>query len=32
MSEGPLIRTALYEELVALEGNIVDFHGFELPI
>ena len=32
MSEGPLIRTALYEEHVALEGNIVDFHGFELPI
>ena len=32
MSEGPLIRTALYDEHVALDGNIVDFHGFELPI
>tara|TARA_Y100000766_G_scaffold253657_1_gene238661 strand:+ start:199 stop:1314 length:1116 start_codon:yes stop_codon:yes gene_type:complete len=32
MSEGPLIRTALYEEHVALGGNVVDFHGFELPI
>ena len=32
MGEGPLIRTALYDEHVALDGNIVDFHGFELPI
>ncbi|CAI8279749.1 MAG: Aminomethyltransferase [Euryarchaeota archaeon UBA443] len=32
MSEGPLVRTALYDEHVALDGNIVDFHGFELPI
>ena len=32
MREGPLIRTALYDEHVALDGNIVDFHGFELPI
>ncbi len=26
------VRTALYEEHVALNANIVDFHGFELPI
>ena len=26
------VRTALYEEHLALEANIVDFHGFELPI
>ena len=26
------IRTALYDEHVALDANIVDFHGFELPI
>ena len=32
MSSGDLVRTALYEEHVALEANIVDFHGFELPI
>ena len=32
MSEGKPVRTALYEEHVALEANIVDFHGFELPI
>jgi len=32
MSEGPLVRTALYDEHVKLDGNIVDFHGFELPI
>lgn len=32
MSDGELIRTALFDEHVALEGNIVDFHGFELPI
>ena len=32
MSDGELIRTALYDEHVALGGNIVDFHGFELPI
>ena len=32
MSEGTLVRTALYDEHVALDGNIVDFHGFELPI
>tara|TARA_B100000925_G_scaffold274225_1_gene239551 strand:- start:365 stop:1477 length:1113 start_codon:yes stop_codon:yes gene_type:complete len=32
MSTGKLVRTALYEEHVALDANIVDFHGFELPI
>ena len=32
MSDGKLIRTALYDEHVDLGGNIVDFHGFELPI
>jgi len=32
MSEGQPIRTALYSEHVSLEANIVDFHGFELPI
>jgi len=26
------VRTALYDEHVALEANLVDFHGFELPI
>ena len=31
MSES-LVRTALYEEHVKLGANIVDFHGFELPI
>lgn len=32
MSTGDLVRTALFEEHVALNANIVDFHGFELPI
>jgi len=32
MSEAPPVRTALYHEHVALEANLVDFHGFELPI
>ena len=32
MSEGKPMRTALYDEHVLLEANIVDFHGFELPI
>ena len=32
MSSSELVRTALYEEHVALDANIVDFHGFELPI
>lgn len=32
MSDGALVRTALYDEHVKLDGNIVDFHGFELPI
>jgi len=27
-----LVRTSLYEEHVSLNANIVDFHGFELPI
>jgi len=26
------VRTSLYDEHVSLGGNIVDFHGFELPI
>ena len=29
---GELVRTALFEEHVNLDANIVDFHGFELPI
>lgn len=32
MSDQPPVRTALYEEHLALEANLVDFHGFELPI
>lgn len=32
MSDAPPVRTALYEEHLALEANLVDFHGFELPI
>ena len=32
MSDSKPVRTALYDEHVALEANIVDFHGFELPI
>ncbi|MGA0240973.1 MAG: glycine cleavage system aminomethyltransferase GcvT [Poseidonia sp.] len=32
MSDAPPVRTALYDEHVALEANLVDFHGFELPI
>ena len=32
MSSGDLVRTALFDEHVALDANIVDFHGFELPI
>ena len=32
MSDGEPVRTALYDEHVALDANIVDFHGFELPI
>ena len=32
MTQGKLVRTALYEEHKRLEANIVDFHGFELPI
>ncbi len=32
MSDGVPVRTALYDEHVALNANIVDFHGFELPI
>ena len=29
---GSLIRTALYSEHLKSNANIVDFHGFELPI
>ena len=32
MSDAPPVRTALYEEHLQLEANMVDFHGFELPI
>ncbi|MGB0265494.1 MAG: glycine cleavage system aminomethyltransferase GcvT [Candidatus Poseidoniaceae archaeon] len=32
MATGVPVRTALYHEHVALDANIVDFHGFELPI
>ena len=32
MSDAPPVRTALYDEHVALSANLVDFHGFELPI
>ena len=32
MSEGELVRTALFDAHVERGGNIVDFHGFELPI
>jgi aminomethyltransferase len=32
MSDTPPVRTALYDEHVALNANLVDFHGFELPI
>ena len=32
MSEGGPVRTALYAAHVERGGNLVDFHGFELPI
>lgn len=32
MGDSPPVRTALFDEHVALNANIVDFHGFELPI
>ena len=32
MSDTPPVRTALYEEHLLLRANLVDFHGFELPI
>jgi len=32
MSGGELVRTALYDAHVERGGNLVDFHGFELPI
>jgi len=32
MSGGNLVRTALYDAHVERGGNLVDFHGFELPI
>jgi aminomethyltransferase len=32
MGGGGLVRTALYDEHAAAGANLVDFHGFELPI
>jgi len=32
MSDEPPVRTPLYAEHLALDGRMVDFHGFELPI
>ena len=32
MSDGNLVRTALYDNHLQAGANIVDFHGFELPI
>ena len=32
MGGGGLVRTALYDEHEAAGANLVDFHGFELPI
>ena len=32
MGEDEPVRTSLFNEHVSLGGNIVDFHGFELPI
>ena len=32
MSDAPPVRTPLYAEHLALDGRMVDFHGFELPI
>ena len=32
MTDAPPVRTALFEEHLALDANMVDFHGFELPI
>ena len=32
MSDQPPVRTALFDEHLALDANMVDFHGFELPI
>ena len=32
MSNDEPVRTALFEEHKAMGGNLVDFHGFELPI
>ena len=32
MSQSEPVRTPLFDEHVRLDGNIVDFHGFELPI
>jgi len=32
VSDGELVRTALYDAHVERGGNLVDFHGFELPI
>lgn len=32
MSDQTPVRTALYDEHLVLDANMVDFHGFELPI
>ena len=32
MTRSGLARTALYQEHIALDAKMVDFHGFELPI
>ena len=32
MADAIPLRTSLFDEHVALGANIVDFHGFELPI
>lgn len=32
MSDGKLVRTPLYDNHLEAGANIVDFHGFELPI
>ena len=32
MSKNEPVRTALFEEHKSMGGNLVDFHGFELPI
>jgi glycine cleavage system aminomethyltransferase T len=32
MSGDEPVRTALFEEHKSMGGNLVDFHGFELPM